>query len=72
MDWSTPALPVPHHLPEFIQIHVQVYVHWISDAIQPSHQHEDIKRVLFSNVFGKSLVKQAKLGFFPVGLLKSL
>ena len=33
MDWSTPGLPVPHHLPEFAQVHV----HWISDAIQPSH-----------------------------------
>ena len=28
-----PALPVPHHLPKF----AQVYVHCISDAIQPSH-----------------------------------
>ena len=25
--------PVPHHLPEFAQVHV----HWVSDAIQPSH-----------------------------------
>ena len=33
MDCSTPALPVHHQLPEFIQTHV----HWVSDAIQPSH-----------------------------------
>ena len=33
MNCSTPGLPVPHHLPEFAQLHV----HWISDAIQPSH-----------------------------------
>ena len=33
MDFSTPGLPVPHYLPEFAQVHV----HWISDAIQPSH-----------------------------------
>ena len=33
MDYSTPGLPVPHHLPEFAQVHV----HWIGDAIQPSH-----------------------------------
>ena len=33
MDCSMPGFPVPHHLPEFAQIHV----HWISDAIQPSH-----------------------------------
>ena len=30
---STPGLPVHHHLPEFTQTHV----HWVSDAIQPSH-----------------------------------
>ena len=28
-----PGLSVPHHLPEFAQVHV----HWIGDAIQPSH-----------------------------------
>ena len=30
---STPGLSVHHQLPEFTQI----YVHWVSDAIQPSH-----------------------------------
>ena len=33
MDWSTPGLPVHHQLPEFTQTHV----HWVGDAIQPSH-----------------------------------
>ena len=33
IDCSTPGLPVPHHLPEFSQVHV----HYIGDAIQPSH-----------------------------------
>ena len=33
MDHSTPGLPVHHHLPEFTQTHV----HWVGDAIQPSH-----------------------------------
>ena len=33
MDCSTPGFPVPQHLPEFAQVHV----HWIGDAIQPSH-----------------------------------
>ena len=33
MNCSMPGLPVPHHLPEFAQVHV----HWISDVIQPSH-----------------------------------
>ena len=28
-----PGFPVLHHLPEFAQTHV----HWVSDAIQPSH-----------------------------------
>ena len=33
MNRSTPGLPVRHQLPEFTQTHV----HWVSDAIQPSH-----------------------------------
>ena len=33
MDCSTPGFPVFHYLPEFAQPHV----HWIGDAIQPSH-----------------------------------
>ena len=33
MTCSTPGLPVHHQLPESTQSHV----HWVSDAIQPSH-----------------------------------
>ena len=33
MDCSMPGLPVHHQLLEF----TQTYVHWVSDAIQPSH-----------------------------------
>ena len=33
MDSSTPGFPVHHQPLEFIQTHV----HWVSDAIQPSH-----------------------------------
>ena len=33
MDWSTPGFPVHHQLPKFAQTHV----HWVGDAIQPSH-----------------------------------
>ena len=33
MDCSTPGFPVHHQLPEFTQINV----HWVSDAMQPSH-----------------------------------
>jgi len=32
-ECSTPDFAVLHHLPEFAQTHV----HWVSDAIQPSH-----------------------------------
>ena len=33
MDCTMPGLPVHHQLPELAQTHV----HWVSDAIQPSH-----------------------------------
>ena len=33
MDCSTPGFPVLHYLTEFAQTHV----HWVGDAIQPSH-----------------------------------
>ena len=33
MDFKKPDLPVHHQLPEFTQTHV----HWVSDAMQPSH-----------------------------------
>ena len=33
MDCNTSGFPVHHHLPELAQTHV----HWVSDAIQPSH-----------------------------------
>ena len=33
MDYSMPDFPVLHYLPEFTQTHV----HWVGDAIQPSH-----------------------------------
>ena len=33
MDCSTPGLPVHHQLPEQTQMHV----HWVGDAIQPTH-----------------------------------
>ena len=33
LDFSTPGFPVLHCLPEFAQSHV----HWVGDAIQPSH-----------------------------------
>ena len=33
MDCSMPGLPVHHQFPEF----TQTYLHWVGDAIQPSH-----------------------------------
>ena len=33
MNRSTPGIPIHHQLPEFTQTHL----HWVSDAIQPSH-----------------------------------
>ena len=33
MNHSTSGLPVHHQLPEFTETHI----HWVSDAIQPSH-----------------------------------
>ena len=33
MGYSMPGFPVLHYLPEFAQIHV----HWVGDAIHPSH-----------------------------------
>ena len=33
MNCSTPGLPIHHQLPESTQTHV----HWVGDAIQPSH-----------------------------------
>ena len=33
MDCSTPGFPVLYCLPEFAQTHV----HWVGDAMQPSH-----------------------------------
>ena len=33
MDCTTPAFPVHHQLPKLAQTHV----HWVGDAIQPSH-----------------------------------
>ena len=33
MDCSTPGCPVLHYLPQIAQTHV----HWVNDAVQPSH-----------------------------------
>ena len=46
MNRSTPGLPVHHKLPEFTQTHI----HWVSDAIQPSHSnYMDLKINIWAN-----------------------
>ena len=68
IDCSMPGLPVHHQLPEFTQTHV----HWVSDAIQPSHplsspsppafnlsQHQGLfKWVCYSHQVAKVLERQ--------------
>ena len=45
MDRSMPGFPVLHYLPEFAQVHV----HWVSDAMQPSHPLPPL--FLFPSIF---------------------
>ena len=44
MDCSTLGLPIHHQLPESTQTHV----HWVSDAIQPSHPLSSPSRPTFN------------------------
>ena len=43
-DCSTPAFPVHHQLPKLAQTHV----HWVSDAIQPSHPLSSLSSPAFN------------------------
>ena len=46
VDCSRPGFPVVHHLLEFAQTHI----HWVSDAIQPSHPFlQSLSIRIFSN-----------------------
>ena len=45
MDFSTPGFPVHRQLPELAQTHV----HWVGDAIQPSHPFHPL--LLLPSVF---------------------
>ena len=62
MDCSTPGLPIYHQLPEFTQNHI----HWVGDAIQPSHplsspspltlnlsQHQDVFKWVLHTGFSR-------------------
>ena len=44
LDCSMPGLPVHHQLPEFTQTHV----HWVNDAIQPSHSLSSLSPPAFN------------------------
>ena len=79
MNRSTPGLPVHHQLPEFSQTHV----HWVGDAIQPSHplsspsppafnlsQHQGLSRwVSSSNQVAKGLEYPLALIYLITGCL---
>jgi len=74
MNCSTPGLPVHHQLPEF----TQTPVHWVSDAIQPSHplsspsppapnpsQHQSLFQWVNSAWGGQSTGVSALASFLP-------
>ena len=56
MNCSTSGFPVLHYLPEYAQTHV----HWVSDAIQPSHP---------VTLFSSCLQSFPGSGSFPVNQL---
>ena len=50
MDCSTPGLPVHHQLSEF----TQTRVHWVGDAIQPSHPSFPTITIMNFRIFSSS------------------
>ena len=54
MDFSTPGLPVHHHLLQFVQTHV----HRVGDAIQPSHSLSSFSRLQSSPASGSFPMSQ--------------
>ena len=57
MDCSMPGFPIPHQLMELAQTHV----HWVSDAIQPSH--------LRSSPFPPAFNRSQHQGFYSESVL---
>ena len=57
MDHITPGLPVHHQLPEFTQTHV----HWVGDAIQPSHPLSSPSPPAFNHSQHQGLFKESAL-----------
>ena len=77
MDYSTPGLPVHHELPEFTQSHL----HWVDDAIQPSHpllspspptfnlsQHQGLFQDQFFASRGQSIGVSASASVLPMNI----
>ena len=58
MDYSTPGFPVFHGLVEFAQTHV----HWVSDAIRPSHPLSSL--LLLPSIFPSIRVFSNELALF--------
>ena len=46
MDCSTSGFPILHHFLELVQTHV----HWVSDAIQPSHPLSSLLSSIFPSI----------------------
>ena len=61
MDCSMPGFPVHHQLAEFAQSHI----HWVSDAIQPSHPLSSPSPPAFDLSLHQSLVQW--VSFFASG-----
>ena len=76
MDCSTPGLPVHHQLLGLTQTHV----HWVGDAIQPSHplsspsptfnfsQHQGLYKCQFFALCGQSTGVSASALVFPTNI----
>ena len=77
VDCSTPGFPVHHQLLEFTQTHV----HWVSDAIQPSHplsspsppafnlsQHQSFQMSQLFTSGGQSIGVSASASVLPMNI----
>ena len=64
MHYSTSGFLVPHYLPEFPQVHV----HWVGDAIQPSHPLPPASPFAFSLAQHQSLFQWASFLTFRKNL----
>ena len=62
-DRSTPGLPVHYPVPEFTQTHV----HWVGDAIQPSHPLSSPSHFAFNLSQYQGLFQHVTLGGQSIG-----